>query len=177
MSARRWLPAAGVTLLAAGFAWLNRGERVPVELGLFRVYRAPLTVVTFLAFLAGMLSMMLLSLRHDRRVREELRRRGLLEIPPPAEPARPAASAWGVAREPAPRRDDADRTVAFAGDPDDRTVAFSREGADPAAGISHDDADRRVGYPRDEDDRTTAFSHDDDDRRVGYPRYDGDPAA
>jgi uncharacterized integral membrane protein len=177
VSARRWLPAAGVTLLAAGFAWLNRGERVPVDLGLFRVYRAPLTVVAFLAFLAGMLSMMVLSLRHDRRVREELRRRGLLEVPPPAEPARPAASAWGVAREPAPpRADDGDRTVAFARDADDRTIAFSRDGDDPAAGIS-DDGDRRVGYPREDDDRTAAFSHDEDDRRAGYPRYDGDPAA
>lgn len=167
MSARRWLPAAGVTLLAAGFAWLNRGERVPVDLGLFRVYRAPLTVVTFLAFLAGMLSMMALSLRHDRRVREELRRRGLLEIPPRAEPARPAASAWGVSPEPAPRRDaDGGRTAAVSHDADDRTVAFSRDGGDPAAGISRDD-----------DDRTAAFSRDDDDRRVGYPRYDEDPAA
>ncbi|HEX6911079.1 MAG TPA: hypothetical protein VF142_11825 [Longimicrobium sp.] len=116
MSARRWLPAAGVTLLAATFAWLNRGERVPVDLGLFRFYRAPLTVVTFLAFLAGMLSMMVMSLRHDRRVREELRRRGLLEMPPP--PAPPAASAWGVARE----RED-----------DDRTRGYPRYDEDPAA--------------------------------------------
>ncbi|HEX6042403.1 hypothetical protein, partial [Longimicrobium sp.] len=71
MSAPRWLPAAGVTLVAAAFTWFNRGERIVVDLGLFRLYRAPLTVVVFLAFLAGMLSMMALSLRHDRRVREE----------------------------------------------------------------------------------------------------------
>ena len=45
--------------------------------------------------------MLLLSLRHDRRVREELRRRGLLQ---PAEPARPvAASAWGVSPRAGPR--------------------------------------------------------------------------
>lgn len=167
MSARRWLPAAGVTLLAAGFAWLNRGERVPVDLGLFRVYRAPLTIVAFLAFLAGMLSMMALSLRHDRRVRDELRRRGLLEIPPAGEPVRPAASAWGLTREPAPRRDaDDGRTAPFSHDADDRTVAVSRDGGDPAAGIARGD-----------DDRTAAFSRDDEDRTVGYPRYDGDPAA
>lgn len=98
MSAGRWVPAAGVTLVAAAFTWLNRGERIVVDLGLIRFYRAPLTVVVFLAFLAGMLSMLVLSLRHDRRMREELRRRGLLDIPPPVEPARPVASAWGVSR-------------------------------------------------------------------------------
>ena len=139
MSARRWLPAAGITLLASVFAWLNRGERVPVDLGLFRFYRAPLTIVAFLAFLAGMLSMMVISLRHDRRVREELRRRGLLDVPPPAQPA---ASAWGVAREPAPRRPpEADRTAAFPRDDADRTSAFARE-----------DEDRTVGYPRYDED-------------------------
>jgi hypothetical protein len=104
-----------VTLAASLFAWLNRGERVAVDVGILRFYRAPLTVVAFLAFLAGMLSMLLLSLRHDRRLREELRARGLLE-PARPEPARtPTASAWGVAREPAPARDEADRTMAFPG--------------------------------------------------------------
>ena len=139
MSAGRWLPAAGVTLLAAAFAWLNRGERVPVDLGLFRFYRAPLSVVAFLAFLAGMLSMMVMSLRHDRRVREELRRRGLLDVPPPAQPA---ASAWGVAREPAPRHGaDADRATALSRDGGEHTSAFARE-----------DDDRTVGYPRYDED-------------------------
>jgi hypothetical protein len=138
VSARRWLPAAGVTLVAAGFSWLNRGERVPLDLGLFRVYRAPLTIVTFLAFLAGMLSMLLLGLRHDRRVRDELRRRGLLEVPPTA-PARPVASAWGVAREPADPREDDGRTAARAGD-DDRTIVHARED------------DRTVAYPRYDED-------------------------
>lgn len=117
MSVRRWLPAAAVTLLAALFASLNRGERVAVDVGLVRFYRAPLTMVTFLAFLAGMLSMLLLSLRHDRRLREEMRARGLLERPAPPPP--PAASAWGVAREPA--------------DDDERTVAYPRYDEDPAA--------------------------------------------
>jgi uncharacterized integral membrane protein len=106
---RRWMPALGITLLAACFTWLNRGERVAVDVGLFRFYRAPLTMVAFLAFLAGMLSMLLLSLRHDRRVREELRARGLLE-PAPPRPAAPAASAWGVARDPAAPREE-DRTM------------------------------------------------------------------
>jgi uncharacterized integral membrane protein len=115
----RWLPAAAVTLFAAALAWLNRGERVALNLGFAAIYRAPLTVVLFLAFLAGMLAMLLLGMRHDRRVRDELRRRGLLE---PAAPVRPAASAWGVAREPGPARDD-----------DERTVAYPRYDEDPAA--------------------------------------------
>lgn len=121
MSASRWLPAAGVTLFAACFAWLNRGERVVVDLGMFRLYRVPITVVAFAAFLAGMLSMLMLSLRHDRRVREQLRAHGLLE-PESARPAAaPAASAWGVVHEPAPPRDD------------DRTVGYPRYDEDPAA--------------------------------------------
>jgi uncharacterized integral membrane protein len=129
----RWLPIAGVTLLASLFAWLNRGERVAVDLGIFRVYRAPLTVVAFLAFLAGMLSMLLLSLRHDRRLREELRARGLLE-PARPEPARtPAASAWGVARE-----------------SDDRAIASSRPHDVPSA--REDDGDRTAAFPRYDED-------------------------
>jgi hypothetical protein len=137
---RRWLPALGVTLLAAGFTFLNRGERVVVDVGLFRFYRAPLTLVAFLAFLAGMLSMLLLSLRHDRRVREELRARGLLE-PAPTRPAAPAASAWGVAREPAAPREE-ERTVAYSRDEErtnvhprdgERTIAYPRYDEDPAA--------------------------------------------
>lgn len=117
MNVRRWLPIAAVTLLAAAFTWLNRGERVAVDVGVVHFYRAPLTMVAFLAFLAGMLSMLLLSLRHDRRLREELRARGLLE--PAAPPPAPAASAWGVAREPA--------------DDGERTLAYPRYDEDPAA--------------------------------------------
>jgi hypothetical protein len=147
---RRWLPALGITLAAAAFTWLNRGERVAVDVGLFRFYRAPLTMVAFLAFLAGMLSMLLLSLRYDRRVREELRARGLLE-PAPARPAAPAASAWGVAREPAHPRDE------------ERATAYPRED------------ERTISSPRD-DERTIAYSGD-DERTIAYPRYDEDPAA
>ena len=117
MSVRRWLPAAGVVLGAAAFSSLNRGERVAVNVGVAHFYRAPLTMVAFVAFLAGMLSMLLLSLRHDRRLREELRARGLLERPAPPPP--PAASAWGVAREPA--------------DDGERTAAYPRYDEDPAA--------------------------------------------
>lgn len=150
----RWLPIAGVTLLASLFAWLNRGERVAVDLGILRFYRAPLTVVAFLAFLAGMLSMLLLSLRHDRRLREELRARGVLE-PVRPEPARaPAASAWGVARE-----------------PDDRTVASSR----PHDVSAREEEERTIAYPSYDEEPSAARGQD--DRTVSYPRYDEDPAA
>ena len=84
MSAARWLAPAAVTLVAAAFAWLNRGERVAVDLGIATVYRAPLTVVFFLFFLAGMLSMLALGMRSDLRLRQELRARGLLDVPAPA---------------------------------------------------------------------------------------------
>lgn len=144
MSLTRWLPALGVTLVAATFAWLNRGERVIVDVGFFRFYRAPLTMVAFLAFLAGMLSMLVLSLRQDRRLREELRAHGLLE-PAPARPA-PAASAWGVARELEPRS--SETTAVYPPIPestpdvprvdvprpdDDQTIAYPRPDAGPAA--------------------------------------------
>lgn len=82
MNLRRWLPALTVTLVAAAFTWLNRGEAAVVDLGVARFYRAPLTLVVFVAFVAGMLSMLLLSLRHDRRLRAELRARGLLDPAP-----------------------------------------------------------------------------------------------
>ena len=122
MTGPRWLPAAAVTVFAAALAWLNRGERVAVDTGVFTFYRAPLAIVLLAVFLAGMLAMLLLGLRHDRRVRDELRRHGLLQ---PQEPARPAAgaSAWGVVREPAPARDE----VA------DRTIVYPRYDEDPAA--------------------------------------------
>lgn len=163
MSTPRWLPVAGAALLAAVFTWLNRGERVAVELGLLRFYRAPLTLVVCLAFLAGMLAMLLLSLRHDRRVREELRARGLLE-PAPPRPAAPVASAWGVTREPAAPRPD-ERTVAYPRE-EERTAAYPRldEGVTPPD-------DRPATYPRLEN------RGGDDERTPGYPRLDEDPAA
>lgn len=168
MSAARWLPALGVTLVAALFTWWNRGERIVVDVGLVHFYRAPLAVVVFLAFLAGMLSMLLLSLRHDRRVRDELRARGLLE-PAPARAAAPAASAWGVARGPAPRAEEP--AAAYP-----RLDGEDRGGDGRTAGYSGHDglsggADRTAVYPRLDEARG------DDGRTVPYSRRDEDPAA
>ncbi|HEX2206598.1 MAG TPA: hypothetical protein VHG93_02890, partial [Longimicrobium sp.] len=58
MRGSRWLPAAAVTLFAAALAWLNRGETAVLHLGIATFYRAPLIVLLFLAFLAGMLAML-----------------------------------------------------------------------------------------------------------------------
>ncbi|MDH3298380.1 MAG: hypothetical protein OEM96_08925 [Gemmatimonadota bacterium] len=63
-----------LTLLATGFAWLNGGERVELHLGLFRVHSVSLPAVVFAAFLAGMLTLTLASLKADLRSRRMLRR-------------------------------------------------------------------------------------------------------
>lgn len=123
MTVPRWLPAAAVTVLAAGLVWLNRGERVALDVGITTFYRAPLTVVLFLAFLAGMLSMLLLSLRQDLRMREELRARGILDLPARQAASRP--SEWERPEETPVRTE-----VAPA---DERTVIYPRYDEDPAA--------------------------------------------
>jgi len=63
-----------LTLLAAGFAWLNGGQHVTLHLGLFRLRGVSLPAVVFAAFLAGMLTLMLASLKSDLRSRRMLRR-------------------------------------------------------------------------------------------------------
>ena len=84
--ARRWLPLAAVTLLAGGFAYLNRGETATLRLGIATVYQAPLVAVCFVVFLTGMLAMLLFGLRQDLRVRRLLRENGLLDADRPAAP-------------------------------------------------------------------------------------------
>ncbi|WP_420127807.1 hypothetical protein [Longimicrobium sp.] len=205
MTAPRWLPAAAAAVFAAALAWLNRGERVAIDVGVVTFYRAPLAVVLLLVFLAGMGAMLMLSLRHDRRVRELLRSHGLLQ--PEAPPAR-AASAWGVAREPVPTRDDtppatfartdeaavshprADEPTSTYPVGDERTAVFSGQDErpyvrddEPAAAHPVEDQ-RPVSYARDdertiayprEDDRTVSYPRE-DERRLSYPRLDEDPA-
>jgi hypothetical protein len=119
----RWLPPAGIALAAGLFTWLNRGERAIVHLGIATFYGAPLTVVLFLAFLAGMLAMLALSLRHDLRMRDELRARGLL-IPASGRgsPVLAPSPAAPLAAEP-------EETAVFA--TDDHTARFQGDGAGP----------------------------------------------
>lgn len=109
MKPLRWLPVVGVSVVAAGFAWLNRWETVRVHVGVARFERAPLSMVFFAAFLFGMVSMLLLGLRQDLRLRRLLRERGLLDEPlhAPAPPARPAP------RELEPVPDHDDRTAGY----------------------------------------------------------------
>lgn len=180
MNAPRWLPAAAVTLFAACFTWLNRGERVAVDVGMVTFYRAPLTVVLFLAFVAGMLSMLALSLRHDRRVREELRARGLLDAPPSS--SRAAASAWGAAPSPAVDATEVAEPAPAAEPPSPFAPPAERE---------HAAEERTEMYPRygevsaahpAGEDRTELHPHHDggpprEDRTELHSRYDRDPAA
>lgn len=148
MTVPRWLPPAGIALAAGLFTWLNRGERAVVHLGITTFYRAPLTVVLFLAFLAGMLAMLALSLRHDLRMRQELRARGLL-VPAPGHgspvvaPSSPAPHAHVPAAEP-------EETAGFS---DDHTARFQGDGAGPR-GPYH------VGGDGGEDDRTLIHERD-----------------
>ena len=124
----RWLPPVGVALLAAGFAYLNRAERVQVELGVVDFY-ASSALVILAAFLLGMTAMLLLGLRQDLRLREELRARGLLDgaasLPAPlVEPDRvavvdPPHDGFGRTGAVASSDDGTDAAPAL---PDDRTL-------------------------------------------------------
>ena len=60
------------TFVAIGFAWLNTGQRVGLHLGLFRIRSVSVTAVVFGAFLAGMLTLFLASLKSDLRTRRML---------------------------------------------------------------------------------------------------------
>lgn len=82
MTRRGWTLVIAAALLAAAFAYQNRLERVAVELGPLHLYAVSVSVLLFAAFLLGMIAMLLLSLPHDRRTRELLRQRGLLDAPP-----------------------------------------------------------------------------------------------
>ena len=164
MNLHRWLPALAVTLVAAAFTWLNRGERAVVDLGVARFYRAPLTLVVFVAFVAGMLSMLLLSLRHDRRVRDELRARGLLD-PEPAGPV--LALRESTAAPDAPRDDVAPAPLRLEVQPDDGERAPIAREDDVTHVHPADDYDvTRIRPADDHDGRMTrdARIHPQDDR-------------
>lgn len=114
---RQWLGIGAIALVAALFAFFNSGEAVPVHLGFLVLYRVPLAVLVFIAFVLGMLAMFLAGMRHDMKIRELLRDRGY-DVPPapptravapgpPASPAPPPAS-----RPSDPYAEDVTRTVA-----------------------------------------------------------------
>lgn len=75
----RWAGLAAIGAFAALVTSFNSGERVALNLGFTVLYRIPLVLLIFLAFLAGMITMFLLGLRHDMRVRRALREAGFGE--------------------------------------------------------------------------------------------------
>lgn len=99
----RWGLLAAIGGLAAVFASFNSRERVALSLGFTELYRVPLVVLIFVAFLAGMVTMFLLGLRHDLRVRQALREAGFGE--PIA--AEEAAARWEEEPETDERLEDA----------------------------------------------------------------------
>lgn len=70
----RLVVGGALALVAAAFAWLNGDARVAVNLGVVRLDAAPLPIVVFGAFLLGMLTLFLASLRADLRMHRMLRR-------------------------------------------------------------------------------------------------------
>lgn len=70
----RLLVGGGLALAAALFAWLNGAVRVPVNLGIVRFSSVSLPVVVFVAFLLGMLTLFLASLKAEMRTARMLRR-------------------------------------------------------------------------------------------------------
>ena len=84
----RLVVGGALALFAAGFAWLNGDVRVGVNLGLVRIDAAPLPIVVAVAFLLGMLTLFLASLRADLRMQRMLRRYrevlGRDAMPPPS---------------------------------------------------------------------------------------------
>lgn len=102
----RWGALAAIGVLAALFASFNGGERVVVHLGFTQLYRVPLVLLIFVAFLAGMITMFLLGLRHDLRVRHALREAGFGD-PGAAEEAAPHWEEADDEHDEAPVQDDA----------------------------------------------------------------------
>lgn len=88
----RWAALAVIAVVAALFASFNAGERVALNLGFTMLYRIPLVPLIFVAFLVGMVTMFLVGLRHDLRVRRALREAGFDEVRAPT----PTGSRWEV---------------------------------------------------------------------------------
>jgi uncharacterized integral membrane protein len=71
----RWLPLLLVAFFSGLFAYFNAGQRVAVGLGFTTIYRVPFVAIVFTAFLLGMITMFIVGLNHDRRMRRLLQER------------------------------------------------------------------------------------------------------
>ena len=69
------LSVLAVVVLAMGFAAANAGHLVTLHLGLFTLYRVPVTLVAFSGLLVGMLVMFATGVHSDLKVRRILRER------------------------------------------------------------------------------------------------------
>jgi uncharacterized integral membrane protein len=88
---RRLLLGGVLALFATVFAWLNGAETVRVNLGLVRISGVSLPGVVFVAFLLGMLTLFLASLKSEMRTQRMLRRyREALGAEAARDPERPA---------------------------------------------------------------------------------------
>ena len=78
----KWLGIAVLLIVLLGFAMLNVGERVSVDLFFWQLQDLPLILVIFEAFIAGMLIWFLIAFVNELRLRNELRglRRGNEEL-------------------------------------------------------------------------------------------------
>ena len=74
------LSVLAVVVLAMGFAAANAGHRVTLHLGLFTLYRVPVTLVAFSGLLVGMLVMFAVGVHSDLKVRRILRERLAEEV-------------------------------------------------------------------------------------------------
>ena len=64
-----------IVLVSVVFAALNGSQRVTVDLGMFVLYRVPMTVVAFGGLFTGMIVMLIAGVQSDLKVRSILRHR------------------------------------------------------------------------------------------------------
>ncbi len=64
-----------VLVVSFAFGSMNAGQRVTLDLGLFVLYRVPVTVVAFGGLFTGMVVMLVAGINTDLKVRGILRRR------------------------------------------------------------------------------------------------------
>jgi hypothetical protein len=67
--------ASVVLVIALGFGTLNASQRVTLDLGIFTLYRVPVSFVAFAGLFLGMFVMLVAGIYSDLRVRDILRSR------------------------------------------------------------------------------------------------------